>query len=524
MFNEYEIELDLNVSKDFLKKVYISLFIIGNICLVTIPAKSPSFKIIRQSLILSGFMAGCKLLYDYRTKDKLEVEKELLEAKEQEIEATYQEKEQELETTYQQKESEIEELKLAHLREVEEVERRLQSWVDEQSKIWEEEFNSKVEIYESTILELKRQLLIANAPRRPYGNRAIDDHCNKIIDFLLERDIWVHCDVQPAETLSEEIFILTPQNPDATTKLKDLIEPLECLLNVNGSISIARDGRYIKITHYLRDLSPEKKAKMQKEKTENVLLTIDDCVDKNKGFFLCGDSGSGKTSSACYIAQKLANKQPSTKEQKDLINPNGAECIVLDLHNNPIWHELELQVIHEPEKILAQLNIIREEYVARKSGKKGNRLIVFLDEVGELLAEVSRIGDSAKEKKENHQLVVDTIQTLSSGGRKFYINLIAMNQSKNVSAIGIDGSYRNNFILVLLCAEARKYSELKWQQSDPRSVYVNATAYPAIVEGAMPTSLLKHPTHHAYKKMVDGDVPQNLEPIKQLPLSIALVK
>jgi hypothetical protein len=239
---------------------------------------------------------------------------------------------------------------------------------------------------------------------------------------------------------------------------------------------------------------------------------------------LCGDSGSGKTSSACYIAQKLANKEPSAKEEKDLINPYGAECIVLDLHNNPIWHELGLIVIHKPESILEQLKIIRDEYVARKEGKKGNRLIVFLDEVGELLSEVSRIGEDAKEKKANVQLVVDTIQTLSSGGRKFYINLIAMNQSKNVSAIGIDGSYRNNFILVLLCAEARKYAESKWQQNDPRSVYISSTAYPAIVEGAMPPSLLKHPTHQAYKKMVDGDVPQNLEPIKQIPLSIALVK
>ncbi|AFZ15710.1 hypothetical protein Cri9333_4954 (plasmid) [Crinalium epipsammum PCC 9333] len=46
--------------------------------------------------------------------------------------------------------------------------------------------------------------------------------------------------------------------------------------------------------------------------------------------------------------------------------------------------------------------------------------------------------------------------------------------------------------------------------------------YPAIVEGAIVPSLLKHPTHHAYKKMFDGDIPQNLEPIKQLPLSIKI--
>jgi hypothetical protein len=48
--------------------------------------------------------------------------------------------------------------------------------------------------------------------------------------------------------------------------------------------------------------------------------------------------------------------------------------------------------------------------------------------------------------------------------------------------------------------------------------------YPAIVEGASVPSLLKHPTHHNYKKMSDGDIPQNLEPIKQLPLSIPVMK
>jgi len=185
-------------------------------------------------------------------------------------------------------------------------------------------------------------------------------------------------------------------------------------------------------------------------------------------------------------------------------------------------------------EIYQQFKYLQQEYDSRKPGKKTNRLIIFFDEIAETLDRIQTAVTEIEGKKTAGTDAVSYVQSLyrsfGTGGRKKYINFIGMNHSYNVKALGIDGYYRECFVSILLNNAARHYmnvntkhfaegkKEQLWQWLE-----LMENRYIAIATGAIDDRLLRHPTHHDYPQIKDGNPPKNLQPIKQLPLNIKLV-
>lgn len=227
--------------------------------------------------------------------------------------------------------------------------------------------------------------------------------------------------------------------------------------------------------------------------------------DEAAGALIVGNSGSAKTSLACWLAGHLTRYK-------------SAQILALDPHanRNPLWEQLKIKVLSDFNLIEYQLelleNLLDERRKRTCQPKDDDRLIVFTDEIG---ACIKNFKDSNKVER--------VLERLGSEGRKYDIMLIAMNQSSNVDDIGISAQNRNNFVLVLCGAAARSFAESKWKIIDKRSKWIQSQAYPCVVTGAVPSSITKHPTHHTYKTFKKkANPPIGMQPINQLPLTIPL--
>ncbi|MFB2920301.1 MULTISPECIES: hypothetical protein [Aerosakkonema] len=234
-----------------------------------------------------------------------------------------------------------------------------------------------------------------------------------------------------------------------------------------------------------------------------------------------------------YVAQSIIEQELTEKAINDLIDPHGAMMIALDKHHSKNWDDAGVLVIDEPIAIYEQFKLLREEYNSRKPGTKVNRLIIFFDEIAETLDEIKAILDEEKrgKGKEAVEFIINTYRAFGTGGRKKYINFIGMNHSFNVKALGIDGFYRNCFVSLLFNDAARHYVQTNNKQmadSKRKDLYqwaceVMDNRYICLATGAIGDKKMRHPTHHEYPEVKDGNPPLNLQPIKQLPLTIKLV-
>ncbi|WP_414755583.1 ATP-binding protein [Anabaena sp. CCY 9910] len=230
-----------------------------------------------------------------------------------------------------------------------------------------------------------------------------------------------------------------------------------------------------------------------------------DLADDAVGIIIAGNSGSGKTSVATWVAGWLTKEEP-------------AQVLALDPHANVnvLWRELGIHAIADFKLIEKQLLILLELLDERRSLSKEQldlepSVIVFADEINACLENF--------EDKENMELA---IKRLGSEARKYKIALIALNQSSNADDLGISAQMRNNYLLIALCATARQIAE-KWKKDDPRRKYIEETAYSCLVRGSVPEQIAVHPTHHSYKQFKKkGNKPKGLLPINQLPLTIPL--
>jgi hypothetical protein len=221
--------------------------------------------------------------------------------------------------------------------------------------------------------------------------------------------------------------------------------------------------------------------------------------DEAIGFVVAGNSGSAKTSIACWLAGMLTKDEPS-------------QVVALDPHFNDIWEQVGVTSVGDIGRIERIVDWLLFELDSRcdRKGKKqpiGQPILVFADEINACL---NRFSDRKK--------VTTALERIGSEARKFGITLIAINQSSNVDDIGISASMRNNFALVLLGASARSKAE-RWKDTDLRKQHINSCAYPCVLSGAIPDSVAVHPTHGEYglfKKK--GNPPRNLLMIRQLPL------
>lgn len=384
--------------------------------------------------------------------------------------------------------------------------------------------------YEAQISQLRVEIAALNAPQLDPGALSRNNNCNRVIQYLWRKhDIildWRETNADPVART--EFYECQLRNPADIRKLRDdkLQWELEALLNVvdTGLISVVQKGANVVISYATGKDSREVQLKKLKTQRQS-MFKIEDTVSRSLGYFIAGESGSGKTAIASYLAYFLANKNPTNQEKKALKNNAGCEGIVLDVHNNPVWSEVGLPVIFEPLSILHCIKAIRAEYSHRKAGKKGNRIVIFIDEFEELLSEVEASFDEVREAKKASKLIADTVRMLGSGGRKFALNIIVMNQSWNCSAIKLDGNHRNNFVGIALNANAvnfinQKCSSTSYESLRDWALVERKDKYKAITFGAVSPRPLLHPTHHDYLTIEDGQPPQNLQPIEWLPLSI----
>lgn len=265
------------------------------------------------------------------------------------------------------------------------------------------------------------------------------------------------------------------------------------------------------------------------------MLPVEMTVSKNLGYFLIGEPGSGKTTGAIYVANSIIAQELSSKAIDDLIDPTGAMCIAMDKHHSSTWDEMGILCIDEPMAIYEQFKLLKSEYDKRKPGTKVNRLIIFFDEIAETLDAIKTLVDEKEGKRGAGKAAVEFIQntyrSFGTGGRKKYINFIGMNHSYNVAALGIDGYYRTCFVSLLFNDALRHYvqtSNKMMSEAKRKDLYrwaceVMDNKYICLATGAIGDKKIRHPTHHDYSEVKDGNRPMNLQQIKQLPLSIKVV-
>ncbi|VXD18438.1 hypothetical protein [Planktothrix paucivesiculata] len=225
-------------------------------------------------------------------------------------------------------------------------------------------------------------------------------------------------------------------------------------------------------------------------------------ADEASGILVGGNSGSAKTSLAGgFIVGKLTAVTP-------------AEVIVLDIHQqkNIIWQQMGFPRIESDVQVIYQVLCWLIEEIERRKHQDGHPIIVCLDEINDTLSELEQLDTISplpgKQKRRN--TFIYAIRKLSNA-RKFDICLLGLMQSHNTEAIGIDGKFRNNFLLILCGASARGEIDNKWKHDDPRFLHIKDTAYSAVISGSNPLQIAEHPTHkhHAqYKKK--GNAPANL--------------
>ncbi len=225
-------------------------------------------------------------------------------------------------------------------------------------------------------------------------------------------------------------------------------------------------------------------------------------ADEACGILVGGNSGSAKTSLAAgFIVGKLTAVTP-------------AEVIVLDIHQrkNIIWKQMGFpRVESDVETIFEVMKWLINE-IERRKYEDGHPLIVCLDEINDTLSELEHL-DVIKplpDKTKRRNTFIYSIRKLSNA-RKFDICLLGFMQSHNTEAIGIDGKFRNNFLLVLCGASARGEIDNKWKHDDPRFLHIKNTAYPVVISGSNPFQIAEHPTHkHHTQYRIKGNAPANL--------------
>lgn len=231
--------------------------------------------------------------------------------------------------------------------------------------------------------------------------------------------------------------------------------------------------------------------------TPPALYNWQDAVDEGVGFIIAGNSGSGKSSVATWLAGLLTQAEP-------------AQCLVLDPHWNDIWAEQGLTAVGHINLIEDTIKALLKELDARcdrkgRSEPLGKPLLIIADEIGACL-----------ERFKDPKWIQSALKRLGSEGRKFKMTLIAINQSQNVEDLGISGSLRNNYVLILLGAAARKQAV---QMGKETVELLKGSAYPCILSGSVEDAIGIHPTHGDYQLFKkQGNPPKNLIPIMQLPL------
>ncbi|OKH12311.1 ATP-binding protein [[Limnothrix rosea] IAM M-220] len=217
-------------------------------------------------------------------------------------------------------------------------------------------------------------------------------------------------------------------------------------------------------------------------------------LDEVTGVAILGNSGSGKTQLAKYIANACGETQ----------------VLVLDPHadiedEHYPWDGLT--VISDKAKILKQL----EKLLGLLDRKDKTPLVIICDEYPAIRAYANKVGSDVAN---------EFILRYGSEARKFKKLPIFISQSGNVKSFGLDGQgdFLENFALIRLQKIACKYLK----NSPDRELYqmVKVIAYPMLIGD---DEIVIHPTHGGYTQARKNLPPQNLKQLVSMPLTIPLV-
>lgn len=247
------------------------------------------------------------------------------------------------------------------------------------------------------------------------------------------------------------------------------------------------------------DENPQYELSQSQYQENSIYYNWDNLADDAVGIILVGNSGSGKTSSACKVAELLTKNNP-------------AHVVALDPHYNDTWELAGIESIGNIQMIETAIIWLVDELDRRRERKGlkqplGPDYIIFVDEI-----------NSALEQFDEPKKLSIALKRLGSEGRKFGLSLIAINQSSNVDDIGISKPYRNNYLIIALNASARQLAESTWGKDDQRSQIIENTPYSCMISGCISPQIARHLSHSNYPRyQKKGLPPIGLKPINQLP-------
>ena len=230
------------------------------------------------------------------------------------------------------------------------------------------------------------------------------------------------------------------------------------------------------------------------------IIPFDSILDRGVGICLFGDSGSGKSSAAKYLIG-LASQGTEIK------------LIVADPHydGSGDWGNDTL-IIDDYDLILKTLRAALDELdnrkKLRKQGVKQFPKLVFIWD------EWPSVRVAAKRAKLD--ICEEAVIRLGSECRKYDMLSIFCSQSGNTKAMGLEGmgDFLQNFSLIRLGKISIKHAK---NLPDQRVLScLQNTGYPCLVDD----DLSIHPTHGNYTQFKNGQPPQNLLPVRTVPITL----
>lgn len=439
-------------------------------------------------------------------RSQLEVEREALyewaERQSQELEDERKEQQADLEASQQRLENEIDQLRQETIEDVQALFDREVERVNAHVQ----ELELELENLQQENTTLKQRNTYLERCRRPPRNGGANDKANEIIDVCEEQGIWVDCLEAPYTSMFTDVIWLTPKRGVKASDVIRLAPDFQLRLGVNQAVECSiSDGRVKVEVQRDKEALQVSKAK-QSDLIESRLVSLDSVRKSSTGFFLVGNSGAAKSSAGMYLAGSLTEEEP-------------AEVLVLDPHGKlnfqKLWGRSNLPYISDVDLILEQLHLLEDELDRRldTEDEEFTPVIILVDEVSSLFERLD---------KEGIKQVSKLLKRLGSEGRKYRMTLICVLHSNNCAAIGIDSKQRTNYTQVVCGDIVSLYVKNDWTDKDPRKAWVSEKAYPCLIVKGADLKLAKHPTHHDYAVVEEGNAPKNLKPVRQRELTIPL--
>jgi len=223
-------------------------------------------------------------------------------------------------------------------------------------------------------------------------------------------------------------------------------------------------------------------------------------LDRGVGICLFGDSGSGKSSAAKYLIG-LASQGSEIKlivcdPHYDGGGDWGGDTLIID------DYDLILRTLR------ASLDELDNRKKLRKQGVKSFPKLVFIFD------EWPSVRVAAKRAKLD--ICEEAVIRLGSECRKYDMLSIFCSQSGNTKAMGLEGmgDFLQNFSLIRLGKISIKHAK---NLPDQRILNcLQNTGYPCLVDD----DLSVHPTHGNYTQFKNGQPPQNLLPVRTIPITL----